>query len=117
MKLRSRHITVAALLLLQLTHAAAAQTTAHTFHVFLRGVKAGTEEVTVLDSPEGWMLRGSGRLGAPINLTTEYWEARYDRSWKPIELTLNLVDIETGIIEWSDEKEIRKQAERPLFGS
>jgi len=32
-------------------------------------------------------------------------------------LTLNLVDVETGIIEWSDEKEIRKQADRPLFGS
>lgn len=32
-------------------------------------------------------------------------------------LTLNLVDVETGIIEWSDEKEIRKEAERPLFGS
>jgi len=32
-------------------------------------------------------------------------------------LTLNLVDVESGIIEWSDEKEIRKQAERPFFGS
>lgn len=31
-------------------------------------------------------------------------------------LTLNLVDIETGIIEWSDEKEIRKQANKSLFG-
>lgn len=31
-------------------------------------------------------------------------------------LTLNLVDIETGIIEWSDEKEIRKQGNRSLFG-
>jgi penicillin-binding protein activator len=30
--------------------------------------------------------------------------------------TLNLVDVETGIIEWSDEKEIRKQANRALFG-
>jgi uncharacterized protein (TIGR02722 family) len=30
--------------------------------------------------------------------------------------TLNLVDIETGLIEWSDEKEIRKEANRPLFG-
>ena len=30
--------------------------------------------------------------------------------------TLNLVDVETGIIEWSDEKEIRKQGNRPLFG-
>jgi uncharacterized protein (TIGR02722 family) len=30
--------------------------------------------------------------------------------------TLNLVDIESGLIEWSDEKEIRKEANRPLFG-
>jgi hypothetical protein len=32
-------------------------------------------------------------------------------------LTLNLVNVETGLIEWSDEKEIRKQANRALFGS
>jgi len=31
-------------------------------------------------------------------------------------LTLNLVDVESGIIEWSDEKEIRKQGNRSLFG-
>jgi uncharacterized protein (TIGR02722 family) len=31
-------------------------------------------------------------------------------------LTLNLVDVQSGIIEWSDEKEIRKQANRALFG-
>lgn len=31
-------------------------------------------------------------------------------------LTLNLVDVESGLIEWSDEKEIRKEAERALFG-
>lgn len=30
--------------------------------------------------------------------------------------TLNLVNIKTGIIEWADEKEIRKQAKQPLFG-
>ncbi|MGC9323525.1 MAG: penicillin-binding protein activator LpoB [Desulfomonilia bacterium] len=31
--------------------------------------------------------------------------------------TLNLVNISTGLIEWADEKEIRKQAKRPLLGS
>ncbi|MEA2102979.1 MAG: penicillin-binding protein activator LpoB [Thermodesulfobacteriota bacterium] len=31
-------------------------------------------------------------------------------------LTMNLVNIETGLIEWADEKEIRKQAKRTLFG-
>ncbi len=33
-----------------------------------------------------------------------------------MKLTLNLVNIETGIIEWADEKEIRKQAKKPLLG-
>lgn len=31
-------------------------------------------------------------------------------------ITLNLVNIATGLIEWADEKEIRKQAKRPLLG-
>jgi len=30
--------------------------------------------------------------------------------------TMNLVNIETGLIEWADEKEIRKQAKKPLVG-
>jgi uncharacterized protein (TIGR02722 family) len=30
--------------------------------------------------------------------------------------TLNLVNIESGLIEWADEKEIRKQAKKPLLG-
>ena len=48
---------------------AAAQTTAaHTFRVFVRGVDTGIEEVTVLESADGWTLRGSGKLRAPVNL-------------------------------------------------
>ena len=30
--------------------------------------------------------------------------------------TLNLVNIQSGLIEWADEKEIRKQAKKPLLG-
>ena len=30
--------------------------------------------------------------------------------------TLNLVNIQTGLIEWADEKEIRKEAKKPLLG-
>jgi uncharacterized protein (TIGR02722 family) len=30
--------------------------------------------------------------------------------------TLNLVSVETGLIKWSDQKEIRKSEKRPLFG-
>ena len=65
---------------------------ANTFRIFVRGVDAGIEEVTLLDSPEGVTLRGSGKLRAPINLTMEYWEARYDRTWKPLELTVNWIE-------------------------
>jgi uncharacterized protein len=88
---RFTYFTVTAALLLLTGPAGSAQTTAaHTFHVFLRGSEVGTEEVTVLESPQGWTLRGSARFGPPLNLNIEYWEARYDRSWKPLELTENL---------------------------
>ncbi len=92
-----RHFTVIAALLAaagsHVTQDAAAQSqTANTFRVFLRGAEAGIEEVTLLASPDGWTLRGSGKLRAPVNLSMDYWEARYDRAWKPIELTINLTD-------------------------
>jgi PBP1b-binding outer membrane lipoprotein LpoB len=31
-------------------------------------------------------------------------------------ITLNLVDVQTAIIEWADEKEIRKTEKRPILG-
>jgi pimeloyl-ACP methyl ester carboxylesterase len=71
---------------------AAQPTVAHTFRVFVRGVETGIEEVTVLEAADGFTLRGSGKLRAPINLSMDYWEARYDRAWKPIELTINLTE-------------------------
>ena len=60
--------------------------------MFVRGVDTGIEEVTVLESADGWTLRGSGKLRAPVNLAMDFWEARYDRAWKPIELTINLTE-------------------------
>jgi pimeloyl-ACP methyl ester carboxylesterase len=84
---------VAALVTVVCAQEAAAQTTAsQTFRVFVRGVDTGIEEVTVLESAEGWTLRGSGKLRAPVNLSMDYWEARYDRDWKPLELTINLTE-------------------------
>ena len=99
MQLRLNHFTVAAVVLLAAGSTAAAQTTsAHTFHIFVRGAQVGSEEVTVVQMADGWTLRGSGKLGTPINLTTEYWEARYDQAWAPLELTVNQTD---GKSRWS----------------
>src|SRR5690349_12208193 len=93
MNLRWKHSTVAALMLLSSVRTASAQApSGQTFHVFIRGAEAGTEEVTVLSSPDGWTLRGSGRLGAPLSLTTDYWEIRYDRTWRPLEVTVSQAD-------------------------
>ena len=51
---------------------AAAQTTAaRTFRVFVRGADTGIEEVTVLETADGWTLRGSGKLRAPVNLSMD----------------------------------------------
>jgi pimeloyl-ACP methyl ester carboxylesterase len=88
------HFTVvAALVVAAGVQAAAAQTTtSQTFRVFVRGVDTGIEEVTVVESAEGWTLRGSGKLRAPVNIAMDFWEARYDRAWKPIELTINLTE-------------------------
>ena len=81
---------VAALIVATGIRSDAQSTSASTFRVFLRGADTGVEEVTVFESAEGWTLRGSGRLRAPINVAIDYWEAKYDPAWKPIELTVNM---------------------------
>jgi pimeloyl-ACP methyl ester carboxylesterase len=89
-KILLKHLTVAGLIFLLFAGTASPQpVSGNTFRVFVRGSDTGSEEVTLLDSPGGYILRGSGRLNAPLNLTTDYWEARYDRAWKPLELTVN----------------------------
>ena len=47
------------MLLLFLAGEATAQTSAgQSFRVFVRGVPAGSEEVTLLEAPDGYTLRG-----------------------------------------------------------
>jgi pimeloyl-ACP methyl ester carboxylesterase len=89
-----KHFTVLAALLLTcgVRETPAQTTSASTFRVFIRGADAGIEEVAVMESPGGWTLRGSGKLRAPVNLAIDYWEMRYDRAWKPLELTVNMTD-------------------------
>ncbi len=55
----------------------------------------------------GYLLYGE--IGSIIKTTGRVTETYY-------KLTLNMVDVETGIIEWADEKEILKRGDRSLFG-
>ncbi|MCX6544874.1 MAG: alpha/beta fold hydrolase [Acidobacteria bacterium] len=59
------------------------------FTVFMSGGAIGSEQVTVTASPEGWTIRATGRLGAPISLSTSRFELRYDRDWKPLSLEID----------------------------
>jgi len=66
------------------------------FLVFVRSQPVGREEVLVLRVADGWVVRGTSRLGPPIDITTRVAEVDYDLQWKPKSL---LVD---GIVRGQD---------------
>ena len=58
------------------------------FTIFIRAVPAGSEQIAMARTADGWTITGSGRLGAPLDLDTRRLEVRYDPDWKPLELTV-----------------------------
>ncbi|MEP6782493.1 MAG: hypothetical protein ABI983_02425, partial [Acidobacteriota bacterium] len=66
------------------------------FLVFFRSQPVGREEVMVLRMTDGWIVRGTSRLGPPIDVTTRVAEVDYDLQWHPRTL---LVD---GIVRGQD---------------
>jgi pimeloyl-ACP methyl ester carboxylesterase len=59
------------------------------FLVFLGGRPVGREEVMVLKVQEGWIVRGSSRLGQPIDITSRVAEVQYDSEWRPTSLHID----------------------------
>jgi pimeloyl-ACP methyl ester carboxylesterase len=59
------------------------------FLVFLGGRPVGREEVMVLKVQEGWVVRGSSRLGQPIDITSRVAEVQYDSEWRPTSLHID----------------------------
>jgi pimeloyl-ACP methyl ester carboxylesterase len=98
------HLTGVVLTVLVSVSAAAAQTApplpppenGTQFLVFFRSQPVGREEVMVLRMADGWIVRGTSRLGAPIDITTRVAEVDYDLEWHPRTL---LVD---GIVRGQD---------------
>jgi pimeloyl-ACP methyl ester carboxylesterase len=60
--------------------------------VFLQGAPVGGEQVTVTQTSDGWTIKGTGRLGNPINLTTTRFEVKYVRDWRP-----STLDVEASL--------------------
>ncbi len=55
----------------------------------MQGAPIGNEQVTVTASADGWIIRATGRIGNPVNLSTSRFELRYDREWRPVSLEID----------------------------
>lgn len=59
------------------------------YWMFFRSQLVGREEVIVLKTNDGWIVRGSSRLGQPIDITTRTAEIEYDAEWRPKSLIVD----------------------------
>jgi pimeloyl-ACP methyl ester carboxylesterase len=59
------------------------------FLVFFRSQPVGREEVLVLQMGDGWIVRGTSRLGQPIDITTRVAQVDYDLQWQPKSLIID----------------------------
>jgi len=59
------------------------------FTIYIRSNPVGTERISVARSPDGFTITSTGRIGAPVDLVIREFKARYDASWKPLELTID----------------------------
>jgi uncharacterized protein len=59
------------------------------FLVFFRSQPVGREEVLVLRMADGWIVRGTSRLGPPMDITTRAAQVDYDLQWRPKSLIVD----------------------------
>ena len=90
-------VSVAVVLAIGVPRSVAAQTpapaatagTTTQFLVFLRSQPVGREEVVVLRVQDGYVVRGTSRLGLPIDITSRIAEVTYDLEWRPRSLHID----------------------------
>ena len=68
---------------------------AATFNVFVRSTPIGFEQIEVIRSPNGWLIRSRGELSQPIALQNRLFEVEYDEQWRPKELSIDGVRADT----------------------
>jgi pimeloyl-ACP methyl ester carboxylesterase len=59
-----------------------------TFTVLVRGVRYGSERVTVTKSAAGWQISAGSTLNPPIDLVTSKFELSYGSDWQPRHLAI-----------------------------
>jgi uncharacterized protein len=87
--IRAAAFALAATLPLVASAQPAASTQPSTFRIFLRSAQIGTEEISLTQTPAGWTILGTGRIGPPLDIVARRVELRYDAQWRPLELTID----------------------------
>lgn len=79
---------------------AAAQVTPYTasFRVTLAGRPLGTAMADVSRTAEGWSIRGTSELGAPLALSVRRFDAAYTLDWMPRGVTMDLASGEETLV-------------------
>jgi pimeloyl-ACP methyl ester carboxylesterase len=72
----------------QVPQPARAGDAAQSYTVFLRSNPIGREEVAVIRQADGWLIRGSNRLGAPLDVVTATAEIHYTADWHPTRMRI-----------------------------
>jgi pimeloyl-ACP methyl ester carboxylesterase len=86
----SAGVALAALVTAAAAAAQPAQAEGNTqFLVFFRSQPIGREEIVVLKLADGWVVRGTSRLGPPIDITSRVAEVNYDLEWRPKSLHID----------------------------
>jgi len=62
---------------------------AHSYTVFLQSRPIGQEMAAVVREGTGWVVRGSNRLGPPLDMVLRTAEIHYDEGWRPTQMVLS----------------------------
>jgi uncharacterized protein len=62
---------------------------ASNFTIFIRAVRAGSEQISLERTAEGWTISSSGQMGPPVELVAKQVEVRYTADWKPLGLKID----------------------------
>ena len=57
--------------------------------LFFQAQPVGRDEVSVIQSADGWIVRGASRQGPPMDVTTRVAEVIYDAEWRPKSLLID----------------------------
>jgi pimeloyl-ACP methyl ester carboxylesterase len=87
-----RHLSVALLastisVALPVSQSQNASDGAKVFIVMLKGVRVGSEQVTVTKDARSFKISSTGQIAAPIDLITSKFELTYSADWQPVGLS------------------------------